>query len=96
MNMRNPLVGFTISVLVMFLMIICAYIYLSQPDYIEGEIVEKYIDSDNQDYFKFVILDNDGKYQICRVSADQYYSHEVGDWFDGEVYYADDPDSGWD
>lgn len=96
MNLEKAATRIMIFLVVALFLMVAGLVYLSLPDYVEGEIVEKYIDSDNQDYFKFVILDPDGTYQICRVTADQYYSHEVGDWFEGEVYYADDPDSWWD
>ena len=70
-------------------------LYASQPDYIEGQILEKYIDTSDQDHFKFVIIDPVGKYWVAQVTAEDYYSYDVGDWFEGEVIYADDPDSWW-
>ena len=95
-QMRKSFIGLVLFIIVSFLVIGAIWYDTSRPEYIEGAIMDKFIDFDKQDHFKFVILENDGKYQICQVTADQYYSHEVGDWFEGEVYYADDPDSGWD
>lgn len=93
MRKENKLFAIVLTVLVV--VVASLIIIFSRPVYVEGEIIEKYIDTGDQDAFQFVLMEDDGSYILVVVDLEQYYGYEVGDWFEGEVISKDDPDSWW-
>lgn len=64
-------------------------------EHIEGEVIDKYVDTHNDDTFVLIIRTNTNEIWRARINVHDYYNYEVGDWFDGEVYHANNLDSGW-